>query len=99
VKSVHAIWKDGRIVPTQPVDWPDGTALRIQPIEKPHPDPTEDDLWGDDPGAVARRVAFYEALPPLKMTASEEAEWQAARWEMKEYTNARMQARFTEGGP
>ena len=28
IKAIHAIWKDGQIVPTQPVDWPRGPHWR-----------------------------------------------------------------------
>jgi hypothetical protein len=99
MKTIHAIWKNGQIVPTQPIDWPDGTTLSIEPIEEPRPDESEEDLWADDPASIARRIAFYESLPPLRMTESEEAEWQAARQELKAYTIARMRDRPIEGQP
>ena len=99
MKTIAAVWKNGQIVPTQPIDWPDGTSLRIQPIEDPHPEPAEDDLWNDDPGAIARRIAFYEALPPWRMSASEEAEWHAARREVKDYTLAKMREKTFEDQP
>ncbi len=85
MKAIHAIWKNGQIVPTQPIDWPDGTTLSIEPIEEPRSDESEADLSGDDPAAIARRIAFFEALPPMRMSASEGAEWAAARQQMKEY--------------
>jgi hypothetical protein len=93
MKAIHGIWKNGQIIPTQPIGWPDGTTLSIAPIEEPQPDECEKDLWGNDPASIARRIAFYEALLPLRMTGSEEAEWQAAGREMKEYTIAKMQER------
>jgi len=99
MKTIHAIWKNGQIVPTQPIDWPDGTTLIIEPIEEPHPDESEEDLWSEDPASIARRIAFYEALPPLRMSASEEGQWQAARQEMKDYTIAKMQERSIEDQP
>jgi hypothetical protein len=66
MKSIPAIWKNGQIVPMQPVDWPDGTPLSVEPVGERYSDESEEDLWGDDPESIARRVAFYEALPPLK---------------------------------
>jgi len=44
MRAIHAIWKDGQIVPTQPVDWPDGTALTVEPIEEPRAAEPEGDL-------------------------------------------------------
>ena len=35
MKTIHAIWKDGQIVPVEPVDWPEGTPLSVEPREKP----------------------------------------------------------------
>jgi hypothetical protein len=99
MKAIHAIWKDGRIVPTQPVDWPDGTTLVVEPIEGPRAAEPEGDLLDDDPVSIARWIASFDALPPMKMSAAEEAEWQAARREMKDHTIAQMQKRLPEGEP
>jgi hypothetical protein len=46
VKAIHAIWKDGRIIPTQPVDWPDGTTLTVEPVEEPQDSELEGNLLG-----------------------------------------------------
>jgi hypothetical protein len=91
VRPILAIWKDGRIVPTRPVDWPEGTNLNVKPIE-----PTfgvEEDLQGDDPDSIARWIATFDALPPLQLSEAEEGRWRAARREVAEYTLARMQER------
>ena len=97
MKAIHAIWKNGQIIPAEPIDWPDGTNLSIALIEAPFAGSTKEDLWSDDPSTAARRVAFYESLPPLKMSTLEEAEWQAARREMKDYTLAKMRERGVAG--
>ncbi len=34
MKSIHPVWKNGQIVPTQPDDWPEETALAVEPIEE-----------------------------------------------------------------
>jgi hypothetical protein len=99
MKAIHAVWKNGQIVPTQPVDWPDGTTLSVEPIDEPGTGGSEEDLLGGDPKSIARWVAFYEALPPMRMSASEEAEWQAARQQMKDYTIAKMLERSIEDVP
>ncbi len=99
MKSIHAIWKDGRIVLTQPVDWPDGTTLSVEPLEHRPAAVREEDLTGDDPTAVSRWLAYFDALPPLQMSNAEEAEWQAARRQMKEYTVTKMLERSVEDRP
>jgi len=50
----------------------------------------------NDPEAIARWLAEFDAIPPWQMTAEEEAEWQAARQAVKEYTILRMRAREEE---
>ncbi|QDV39194.1 hypothetical protein [Tautonia plasticadhaerens] len=91
MRAIPAIWKDGRIVPTQPVDWPDGTALSVEPLASAAE--AEGDLLGDDPDSIARWLAAFEALPPLQMSEAEEARWRAARQEVGGYTLARMRER------
>jgi hypothetical protein len=91
MKAIHAVWKDGRIVLAQPVDWPDGTLLSVEPLERPAPaDADEGEIWGADPASIARWMAQFDALPPLRMSEAEEAHWQDARRQMRDYTLARM---------
>lgn len=90
MKTIQAVWKDGQIVPVEPVDWPEGTPLSVEPQEPPLPDEPEGDLLGNDPESIARWIAYLHALPPLEMTEAEETEWQAAREEVKAYTIKKM---------
>jgi predicted DNA-binding antitoxin AbrB/MazE fold protein len=32
MNTIHAVWKNGQIVPMQPVDWPEGTPLTVEPV-------------------------------------------------------------------
>jgi len=58
----------------------------------PDADPpgTEGDPQDDDPESVARWIAEANSIPPLTMTAEEEAEWQAARAAQKQLDAAAM---------
>jgi hypothetical protein len=71
MKSIHAIWKDGRIVPTRPVD----TALIVDPIDESQAAESAGDLLGDDPASIAHWLAWYDSLEPLIFTPEEEAVW------------------------
>ena len=90
MKAIHAIWKDGRVVPAQPVDRPACTPLTVEPIEGPEAIESEVDLLGDDPDSISRWIASFDALPPLRMSEAEEAEWQAARRGLGSDTVAKM---------
>jgi hypothetical protein len=92
MKTVHAIWKNGQIVPTQPVDWPEGTALAVEPIEQLLGGDSQGDLLGDDPESIARWLAWFDSLEPLNFTPEDEAAWLAARqdrrdWEKSQFDN------------
>jgi hypothetical protein len=93
MRAIHAIWKDGRIVPSQTVDWPDGTPLTVEPIVQSQSAEPEGDLMGDDPASIARWLAWYDSLEPLTFTAQEEAAWQAARREARDWDKSRFDQR------
>jgi hypothetical protein len=78
MSSIHAVWKNGHIVPMQPVDWPEGTTLAVEPIEEALVTHPESDVLGDDPASIARWLTWFDSLEPLQFTPQEEAEWQAA---------------------
>jgi hypothetical protein len=99
LKAIHAIWKDGRIVPTQPVEWPEGTPLSVEPVGGPRGGDPDEGLLGGDPAAIARWIAVYDALPPLRMTEVEEEAWRAARRDVKDQTLARMRTLTIEDQP
>ena len=93
MKSIHAIWKNGQIVPTQPVDWPDGTALAVEPIAEPLETDSPGDLLGDDPQSIARWLAWLASLEPLSFSPEEEAALQSARQQRRDWEKARFDER------
>jgi hypothetical protein len=93
MKTIHAIWRNGQIVPTQPVDWPEGTALTVEPIEEPLVVDPDGDLLGDDPASIARWLAWFDSLEPLIFTPEEEDAWQAARRERWDWEKSRFNER------
>src|SRR5208337_236612 len=93
MKSIHAVWKNGQIVPTQPVDWPEGTALVVEPIEESLVTDPQGDLLGDDPASIARWLAWFDSLEPLSFTPEEEAAWEAARRERRDWEKSRFDER------
>jgi hypothetical protein len=93
MSTIHAVWKNGQIVPTQPVDWPEGTALAVGPIEESLLTDPEGDLLGDDPASIARWLAWFDSLEPLIFTPEEEAAWQAARRQHLDWEKSRFDKR------
>ena len=81
--AVHAQWKDGKIIVDEPIDWPDGCDLEVRPVTFNSSESA--DVQSNDPEAVARWIAEFQAIPPLEMTAEDEAEWQAAKQAQREF--------------
>jgi hypothetical protein len=91
VGEVHAVWKNGRIIPEGRIDWPEGCRLRIEP-DPVQPEPGEDQAedWSNSPEAIADWLAWYDSLEPLVFTPEEAADLRDWRRRVKEYTIAHM---------
>jgi hypothetical protein len=90
MRTIKGTVRNGQIIPDQPVGWPDGCRVLIEPApaEETFGIPEED--RSDSPDAVAEWLQWYESLEPLEMTAEEEAAWQTWRQRMKEHSIAKM---------
>jgi hypothetical protein len=51
MKTIRAVWKNGQILPTQPVDWPEGPALAVEPIAESLGTDPEGDVLGESLGS------------------------------------------------
>jgi hypothetical protein len=99
VNAIRATWKDGKIVPDGPVDWPEGCRFLIESDpEAPEPVGRREEDWSNSPEAIADWLAWYASLEPLVFTPEEEADLAAWRQKVKEYTIAKMQLDFEGHG-
>lgn len=75
MNAIKATWKNGRIVPAEPVDWPEGSELLVEPIMANHEKIglTEEE-WRDDPEAIAEWEVWVRNIEPLEYTDEERAE-------------------------
>jgi hypothetical protein len=79
------------------VDWPDGSQLLV--LEAPPQEidfMTEEDQSGD-PAAVQGWIDELNAIPPLPMTAEQEAEMQSWRKKVKELNIEAVRRQMEEG--
>src|SRR5690348_7157500 len=88
MNAVKATYRNGQIVPQEPVDWPDGTELFIEPLPHAESLGMREEDWPTDPEGIARHLALMDQIEPLEMTPEEEAQWQAARQAQKEFEKA-----------
>jgi hypothetical protein len=76
MSAIRATWKNGRIIPDDPVDWPEGARLLIEP------DPAgslevSDDAWSNTPEAIAEWLKWCDSVQPLIVSPEEEADAEA----------------------
>ncbi len=74
---LNAIVNDGKIGIEAPTDRPEGSEVRIEPVDVSIGIRDED--WPETPEGIAGILASMDQAEPLIMTAEEEAEWAAAR--------------------
>ena len=83
-KSAAGTYRAGRVELDAPVDWPDGARVSIEPKEESLGLSESD--WPTTPEGQAALAASILEIEPLDLTPEEEAEWAAARAEVKRYT-------------
>jgi hypothetical protein len=77
MNAIKGIVKNGQIQVSEPMAWPDGTEVVVEPVELIADEETfgvRDEDWEDTPEAVAAWIKWYDSLEPLQMTPREEAE-------------------------
>lgn len=74
---IRAVIRNGRVETEQPLDFPDGTPVRIAV-----PDEPDDE---GSPAETARVLALMDRVQPLQMTDAELAAWEADRRAQKEW--------------
>jgi hypothetical protein len=97
MNAMKGTLKNGHIVLDGPTHWPEGCRVIVEPerTNQLGGGLTEEDQ-PEDPEAIKKWLAEFDAIPPLEMTPEEEAEWQAARQAIKDYTLAKMKQRTEE---
>ena len=53
MNAIKATWINGQILPTEPVDWPEGSELVVEPVNGASPIGLTEIEWRDDPDAIA----------------------------------------------
>jgi hypothetical protein len=94
VNAVRATFKNGQIVPSEPIRWPEGTELLVEPLPREQTVGIREEDWQTDPEAVADWLRWYESLEPLEFTADEEADIAAWRQKVKELSSTQMDKRI-----
>jgi hypothetical protein len=86
MNAIRATWTHGQIVPSEPVDWPEGAALLVEPIA-PSSDKiglTEEE-WRDDPESIAAWIAAVGKIEPLVWAEGEREEYEKYREQYRQF--------------
>ena len=88
---IRGHWQEGRVVLDQPATWDEGSPLVICDADEAVSSGDElnfmtEESQGSDPESIARRLAEFDAMPVLEMTAEDEAAMWAWQKRMGDYT-------------
>lgn len=102
MSTVQARYQNGQVVLESPVNWDDGTKLRVEPVIEPVDVEfvgMSEEEQGDDPESIARWIEAVEAIPSLEMSEEEERGLKAWREQMKAYNVEAVRKQMEELGP
>jgi len=96
---IKATWKDGQVKLDEPAAWPEGHRLVVADDCLSDIDFMTEAEQSDDPDAIESWIQELEALPPVTMTAEQEAEMMAWRRKAKEFNLEAMRQQMRESKP
>jgi hypothetical protein len=85
MNSIKAIWTNGKIVPSEPVDWPEGSELLVEPVPAVEKIGLDESQWRNDPRSIADWIAWVDTIQPLILTDDERAELKRYRAEQRRF--------------
>ncbi len=85
MNSIRATWKNGQIIPSEPVDWPDGSELLVEPVPTSEKIGLDESEWRDDAAALADWEQWIKTIEPLELTDEERASMARYREEFRHF--------------
>ena len=85
MNAIKATWINGQILPAEPVDWPEGSELLVEPLASPEKIGLDEAEWRDDAQSIADWVAWVDTIEPLLLSDEERAEMERYRAEQRRF--------------
>jgi hypothetical protein len=85
MNAIKATWTNGQIVPAEPVDWPEGSQLLVEPVAPSEKIGMDESEWQDDAKSIADWIAWVDTVEPLQLSDEERAEMERYRAEQKQF--------------
>jgi len=83
--AIRATWVNGQIVPAEPVDWPEGSELLVEPIVPSEKIGLDESDWRDDEESIAAWIAAVEKIEPIIWAEGEREEYERYRKECRQF--------------
>jgi hypothetical protein len=100
MNAIKAVWKDGRIIPEEPVNWPDGCDLVVEPVASHTARIGIDESeWRDDEAGLSEWSNWLKTIEPLEFTPEEEAANLRFRAQMREHNIEAVRRQMEENCP
>lgn len=85
MNAIRATWTNGQIVPAEPVDWPEGSELLVEPLAAGEMIGLDESEWRDDPQSIADWIAWVDTIQPLVLSDAERDEMERYRAEHRRF--------------
>lgn len=82
--SIKATWTNGQIMPLEPIAWPEGTELVVEPVLT-LPLGLQESQWRSDVQAIADWEAWLATVQPRMLTNQEQADLAAYEAEHRRF--------------
>ncbi len=101
MNAIKAVWTQGRILPSEPVNWPEGSELLIEPLPSMERIGLDEADWRDGPAAQADWDAWIRTLEPAQLSAAERESLERFQDEQRRFNLAavRRQMGLGDGAP
>ena len=87
MNAILGMVKNGRVEVDAPVDWPEGSPVRVNLELNGHVKYDDDDS-PETPEEIDAWLEWFHSLEPIVMSPEEEAAWAADRRRQKEFDNS-----------
>jgi hypothetical protein len=85
MNAIKARWTNWQIVPAEPVDWPEGSELLVEPVPTGEKLGMSEEEWRDDPESIAAWIAAVEKIEPMIWEEGEREEYERYRKESRDF--------------
>lgn len=91
-------WTNGRILPSEPVDWPEGSELLVEPVAPSEKIGLDESEWRNDAESIKDWIAWVDTIEPLILSDEESAEMARYREEHRRFNIEAVRRQMGLGG-